>query len=162
MGDLYGNKPHVNARFLFSQGIVHKDYLLHLYNLFQSYCPQGPIIKNPMPDKRTGKVYSTMYFNTYSLFCFNDLYNLFYPLGKKVIPLNIAELLTPLGLCYWICDDGCFDKTNRAVILCTESFTIEEVNLLASVLTDKFHLKCTVNKRTNGFRTPAGQEDRSI
>ena len=31
-----------------------------------------------------------------------------YSEGKKIVPLNIGELLTALGLCYWICDDGSF------------------------------------------------------
>jgi len=155
LGDLYMQRRSnltLSVRLTFCQGLVHKDYLMHLYELFKTYGAMSPQIYNGAPDKRTGKTYNYIRFNTYSLFCFNDLYNIFYPLGKKVIPHNIAELLTPLGLCYWICDDGCFDKTSRAVILCTESFTIEEVNLLASVLVDKFHLKCAVNKRTNGFR----------
>lgn len=153
LGDLYAQqKISVNARLLFEQGIVNNDYIYYLYELFKSYCSLAPRTTSRLPDKRTGKIYSSTKFQTYALPCFNDLYNLFYPQGKKVIPLNIAELLTPLGLCYWICSDGWFNKTDRAVILCTESFTIEEVNLLVSVLTDKFSLKCNVNKRTNGFR----------
>jgi hypothetical protein len=65
---------------------------------------------------------------------------------------NIGDLLTPLSLAYWICDDGCFHKTQRSLILCTNSFTLEEVNLLMSVLNNKFNLQCTINKHGNGFR----------
>jgi hypothetical protein len=79
-------------------------------------------------------VYSKIYFGTYSLPCFNELYSLFYFEGVKVVPENIFELLTPLSLCYWICDDGGFNKRNRAVILSTQSFTQAEVGLLAKVL----------------------------
>jgi hypothetical protein len=39
---------------------------------------------------------------------------------KKVVPLNIDELLTPLGLCYWICDDGSFCKRDKAITLNTK------------------------------------------
>ena len=76
--------------------------------------------------------------------CFNELYNLFYVEGKKIVPLNIAELLTPLGLCYWICDDGCLK--NKGVALNTQSFSLEEVELLMSVLVNKFNFKCTIYK----------------
>jgi hypothetical protein len=48
---------------------------------------------------------------------------------KKIVPLNIGELLTPIGLAYWIADEGCFCKSSQRVILCTESFTLKEVNL---------------------------------
>jgi len=67
-----------------------------------------------------------------------------------VVPLNIAELLTLLGLAYWLCDDGSFCKTSQRVILCTESFTLAEVTLLANTLNDKWDLKCYINKTNNG------------
>ncbi len=155
LGDLNSRKQtkNINPMLRFAQGIVHEKYLLHLFDLFGEYSGMSqPLTVNKPIDKRTGKVYSSIYFHTYSLPCFEDLYNLFYGAGKKVIPQNIAELLTPLGLCYLICDDGCFDKTNRAVIICTECFLKSEVELLASVLIDKFNLKCTVIKKQDGFR----------
>ena len=65
-----------------------------------------PKITNRLPDKRTGKIYSRISFNTYSLPCFNEFYNLFYSEGKKVVPVNILELLSPLSVAYWLCDDG--------------------------------------------------------
>jgi len=52
------------------------------------------------PDIRTGKIYSQVYFNTYSLSCFNYYRDLFYVDGVKRIPLNIGELLTPVSLAY--------------------------------------------------------------
>lgn len=124
---------------------------MHLYELFQTYVTKAPKINNPLPDKRTGKVYSTLTFYSYALPCFNELYELFYVDGKKVIPSNIAELLTPLSLAYWLCDDGCFFKRDRVIIICTNSFTWAEVNLLANLLNSKFNLQCTINKQGSGF-----------
>jgi hypothetical protein len=95
-----------NARLRFEQGTVHKEYLVHLYTKFSPFCPQEPIIRELQPNKRTGKVYSAIWFNTYSLPCFNEFYNLFYLDGIKIVPQNIAELLTPIGLAYFISDDG--------------------------------------------------------
>nr|QVG61556.1 hypothetical protein [Rhizoctonia sp.] len=99
----------------------------------------------------TGKIFSRVKFSTRALPCFNELYELFYPLGKKIVPLNIAELLTPLGLAYWVCDDGSFCKRDRVVIINTQGFSEQEVNFLAKILNDKFKLNCTVNKNRNGF-----------
>jgi len=108
LGDLHFQKTKsaVNPTLCFIQGCVHKEYLDHLYEKFKELCPSGPKIQNPKPDTRTGKVYSVIYFRTSALPCFIELYNLFYHGGEKVVPLNIGELLTPLGLAYWICDDG--------------------------------------------------------
>lgn len=71
------------------------------------------------------------------------------------MPLNIDSLLTPLGLCYWLCDDGSFNKTSQLVVICTDSFSLEEVKLLANTLNKKFNLECYVNKTAKnrkGFR----------
>jgi len=97
-------------------------------------------------------VYSSIRFQTYSLPCFNELYSLFYVDGQKVVPGNIAELMTPLSLAYWLCDDGSFSKRDQSIYLCTDSFALAEVQLLVSLLTGKFNLQCTINKHGNGFR----------
>ena len=95
--------------------------MYHLYELFEHYCSNAPKLQNFAPDKRTGKVYNNIWFNTYSLPCFVEFYNLFYPDGKKIVPENLEALFTPLSLAYWICDDGCFHKTQRSLYLCTNS-----------------------------------------
>ena len=79
------------------------------------------------------------------------MYELFYPMGKKIVPLNIKDLLTPFGLCYWICDDGSFCQRDRAIVLNTQGFSLEEVELLISALTDKFDIKCTIKKERNSY-----------
>ena len=87
MGDLCAQKRTINSItcLLFEQGLVHKDYIFHLYELFESYCRSTFKISNRLPDKRTGNVYKRITFNTYSLPCFNSFYDLFYPEGKKFL-----------------------------------------------------------------------------
>jgi hypothetical protein len=80
-----------------------------LYSIFKDYTASAPKIVNNFPHPKTGKCYNSILFYTYSLPCFNELYDLFYvsPLGrKKMVPINIFNLLTPLSLAYWIADDG--------------------------------------------------------
>ncbi len=171
LGDLNIEKQKggVNARLRFEQGVIHKEYLFHLYSIFQEYCSQVPMIqtRNPLSNNKTGKIHNSIRFKTYSLPCFNELYNLIYPAngslaGRKIVPLIIEELLTPLGLAYWICDDGSFCQTYRVVILNTQGFTKEEVELLAKTLNDKWDLKCTINKDGNGYRIRIPQKSLPI
>lgn len=74
---------------------------------------------------------------------------------KKIIPSNIQDLLTPRGLAHLIMGDGfCY---NGVIILCTESFTKEEQELLITALDKKYGIKATLNKRVSssgveGFR----------
>lgn len=139
LGDLYARKRTKtgNTLLMFEQGTVHKDYIYHLYDLFSNYCRTAPKLKTRAPDKRTGVIYSSISFQTYSLPCFNELFHMFYLEGRKVVPSNIAELLTPLSLAYLICDDGSWAKSLKRVVLYTNSFTLEEVNLLAQVINAK-------------------------
>nr|QWC53673.1 LAGLIDADG homing endonuclease [Rhizoctonia solani] len=113
------HKLGINPRLVFVQGLINKDYLLHLYDLFKTYSPQEPTISDMSPHRRTGKVYSKIYFSTYSLPCFLELYNLFYVAGTKIVPSNIEVLFTPLSLVYLICDDGSFCQRDKAIILNT-------------------------------------------
>ena len=138
LGDLNATKVYVNPLFRFYQGLIHKDYIDHLYELFKIYCLSEPKVHNRSADPRTGKIYSSVSFNTCSLPCFNYLYNLFYVDGEKILPSNIGELLTPLSLAYWICDDGGFCQRDRVVVLNTQEFSLKEVELLVKVLGDKF------------------------
>ena len=87
-----------NTYLQFGQGIIHKNYLFHLYDLFKNYCNSEPKISSTKPDRRTGKVYTRITFYTYSLPCFNYYHELFYVDKVKRIPLNIGELLTFRGL----------------------------------------------------------------
>jgi len=67
-------------------------------------------------------------------------------MGRRSIQNNPSG---PAGLAFWLADDGSFHIRERSVILCTNGFALEDVKLLTSVLTNKFNLKCTINKSRN-------------
>lgn len=95
-------------------------------------------------DKRTNKVYTSIRIFTYSLPCSNYYHELFYVNGVKKVPLNIGELTTPFGLAYWTMDEGA--RHGPGFILCTHSYTLEEVQLLIKVLKGNLDLNCTYHK----------------
>lgn len=101
--------------------------------------------------KRTGNVYETILFYTYSLPCFTKFCSPFYSAGIKIIPSNIIELLTAWGLCYLISDDGSFCKKSRRITLATNCFSLAEVQLLAQTLRVKFNIVCHINKHGSGY-----------
>lgn len=152
LGDIHAQKRSKNTNVFFEQSILHKDYLMHLYELFKVYCIAEPKLSVRAPSKITGKVYSSLRFQTMALPCFNEFYDLFFLQGPKIVPSNVKDLFTPLSLAYWICDDGTFDKKTQAIILCTECFNLDGVKLLQDVLVDKFKLECTLNARGGGHR----------
>lgn len=152
LGDLSAEKPNdnCNTRLQFKQSLINEKYVFHLYSLFKDFCGSPPLhISKFDPRVNKNKVYSAVKFQTFGLPCFNVYKNLFYDLnGKKVIPSNIEKLLTPVGLAYWFMDDGY--KSQKGLYICTDSFTLKDIEKLIKVLQNKFDLKCSYHRVTNG------------
>lgn len=97
--------------------------------------------------------------------CFTELHSFFYPKDVKVIPKNIYELLTPVALArprflceplsrftqktHLIMGDG--STKNTGLILCTDSYSIQDVVRLMNVLIIRYDLKCSLHKSSNGL-----------
>jgi hypothetical protein len=47
-------------------------------------------------------------------------------------------------------DDGY--KSGKGLYICTESFSLNEIKILINILINKFNLKCSYHKVTNGYR----------
>lgn len=84
-------------------------------------------------------------------------YELFYkanPEGKyiKIIPLNIEELISPVVLAHLIMGDGNLKQPDKIIRIYTNSFTQEEVGLLALAITRKLNiLTKVVHDRNNQY-----------
>ena len=69
---------------------------------------------------------------------------MFYKKGQKVISREIEKYITSLALAIWIMDDGGWAKPGFKIA--TNSFKLEEVQFLAEILKNKFHLDCTIQE----------------
>ena len=67
----------------------------------------------------------------------------------KTVPLNIGELLTDVGLAFWIMDDG-GSGSNGTLNLHTESYNYNEVNLLIRVLKKNFNVDSRISLKRPG------------
>jgi hypothetical protein len=141
-------KPGCNANYVMT--LKSKDYIYHLWeNIYSSICTST--LPRPWPNPKSGKQPTQYNFSSKTLPALSLLHSQWYKWSEaenkfiKIVPLNIEELLTPIGLAHWIMDDGF--KVGNGVGLCTESFTFEEVSLLKKVLEDKFKLIITMNVR---------------
>jgi len=159
-GSLEKRKPNHNTRLRIDQTYPGQQaYVKFLYNLFKPLCGKEPVIFVRKPDKRTGKVYSSIAFKTYNLPCLNEFYTLFYQNSgqlhskgdmrfTKIVLSNIQDLLTPMALAHWVMGDG-FYTADKTVILCTESFSIDQIGLLINALSTKFGITAGIQKRVS-------------
>jgi hypothetical protein len=105
LGDAHMRKFNINinsrsnARIRFLQSLEQADFIYHLYELFKEFTYTEPKTNSSLI-KETGNIRHNIYFSTRSLPCFNEMYSLFYENKVKVVPSNIDELLTSVGLAY--------------------------------------------------------------
>ena len=103
------------------------------------YCSSSPTIRNRTRfDKQTIE----LEFFTRSLPCFTKLHSLFYVNKVKIIPDNIYEILTPVALAHLIMGDGSVQR--HGLILCTNSFSVQDVVRLMNVLITRYRLECSL------------------
>ena len=97
LGDLHIRRRATNTCLNFKQSYINKDYILHLYSIFEEFCKTPPRSYN---QALNGNVYTSIVFDTLTYPAFNFYHETFYKDKKKVVPLNINELLTARGLAY--------------------------------------------------------------
>jgi hypothetical protein len=69
--------------------------------------------------------------------------------GIKIVPTDIADHLTPLGLAHWYMQDGS-KTTDNGIIFATLCFSEAEIQLLIQTLSTKLGLNCTQQKMATG------------
>ncbi len=97
--------------------------------------------------KKYNKTYTSYYFNTLTFPSFTEIYSNWYIIinnkNVKILLKNIGELLISRAIVYWIMCDDYFHKTNKTIIISTDSFNLNEVNTLRYILLSKYNIKST-------------------
>jgi hypothetical protein len=132
------------ARLGFEQSGSHSAYFWSVFCSLAHYCSSFPTIRNRT---RLCKQTISLQVFTRGLPCFTELHYLFYPNGVKVIPVDIYELLTPEALAHWIQGDGSVRR--YGLILCTNSYSLEDVVRLMNVLMIRYRLDCSIHAYTS-------------
>lgn len=154
LGDGHIEQPYITprARLKIEQRARAHAYVVWLYGIFRAWVRNG-IKSREVVLSTTHMSYQKNYFTTYAHEEFLPYRQLFYPTGKKIVPHNIGELLTPVGLATWFMDDGSVKShQSKGRILNTHSFSHEEVNLLCEVLRNKFSLRAWPRKQRDGVQ----------
>ena len=97
-GWLYINKSG-NTLLGFKQSINKSEFFFSVFNKFSHYCSAYPILTSTTikGNKFVGIQFATRVFP-----CFTEWYNIFYKNNKKIVPLDLYNLLTYEELAYWI------------------------------------------------------------
>lgn len=99
LGDAYAERHGHGTRFCFQQEHLNNPYLLWFHNYLSElgYCTTTiPILTTRLG--KGGKLRYISRFKTYTFTSFNWIHTSFYKDGKKVIPIDIGDYLSPLAL----------------------------------------------------------------
>ena len=141
-GIYYRNQNSRRHAFQFGQGSrAHEEYVDHVYRIFEGWVRRPPHTRTRNFVLKTGELGTSREFVTISHPIFDWYAQAFYRNGKKGLPLQIEDWITPRTVAYWYMDDGSIkSKDSKGLIFNTQGFTKEEVEKLASLLESKLGL----------------------
>jgi len=141
LGDAY---VYPLGKICFEQSNKQSDYLNWKYNLLRklAYPKIATVFRL---DRRNGVVSESKRFFLRQYF--RKFRQLFYPDGVKTIPIQtLKKWFTPLSLAVWYMDDGHLEK-HKYPTIATESYRLEDLNDIISLLKNKFKLNCLLDKK---------------
>lgn len=146
LGDAY---VYPLGKICFEQSNKQSDYLNWKYSRLRRLA-YPKIATVSRLDRRNGVVSESERFFLRQYF--RKFRQLFYPDGKKTIPIQILEKwLTPLSLAVWYMDDGHLEK-HKYPTIATESYRLEDLNKIISLLKYKFRLDCLLSEKKKRLR----------
>lgn len=160
-GTMRIGKGAINANFKVEHGLRQKDYVMWKYSLLKNFVSTEP--KESYRYDESGERYKkSWWFRTVRHPLLTNIYHRFYigdgyRTGRKIIPKDIGNDLTPLALAVWIMDDGSYEKGR--IHISTYSFELLEICLLLNILQKQYGiLMRSYRDRDKGYCIYSNQE----
>lgn len=137
-------------RFQYIHRVEDYGWASHCYDQLKKHIPLSPPKYGKVMDARLKKGYSERFIvqsRTHEIII--DLWNIWYPSGKKSLPFSfIEEYLDKRALAWWYQDDGHLKIVNGTIsklILSTDGFSSEENTRLCQLLFHRFKLQLSMD-----------------
>lgn len=148
LGDASIRQREKNSCFRFSHSLKQKEYIKWKLNILKDFRISEYTERSRIVNQR--KV-DMIYLSTKTHPIFNYHRKLFYGNGKKTITKEILNKLNPQSLAIWVCDDGSYETSQGYIILCTNSYTLEEHRLMKEFFKERFNLDPTIGFRDGKY-----------
>jgi len=133
-------------RLKVEHSVEQREYLEWVYGYFKEWVRTAPSLKY-----KNGKPFS-YWFTTYTHPLFVSYAKLFYQGRQKIVPPNLREHLTSLGLSVWFMDDGSRkSERHRTYIIHTVGFGKEEQGILQGTLLKEFNIQTTLHRQKEKY-----------
>lgn len=130
----------------YAEGGSNQAYLTWKHEFISKYMECSFQQKTAKPHVRSGKCYTAWWLRTKAYPILNELHGLWYPDGKKIVPMDyVMRHFSPLAFVVWACDDGHRDQSG--LLLYTMAFSEVETKALAELI--ESHFDVAVNVRSD-------------
>jgi len=148
LGDASIRQREKNSCFRFSHSIKQKRYCEFKRDILKNFnISEFREVKRKIKDSFIHAVD----FSTKTHPIFNYYKKLFYKDGRKIISEEILNQLNARSLAFWICDDGSYNNSQGYIILCTNSYSLKEHQLMKKFFNDRFGLDPTIGFRDKKY-----------
>lgn len=148
LGDASIRQREKNSCFRVSHSLKQKDYINFKFNLLKNFkFSEFKETKRKIKKKNI----DVIDLSTHTHPVFNYYRNLFYKNGKKIITKDMLNKLNPRSLAFWICDDGSYNNRQGYIVLCTNSFSLNEHRLMKKLFNERFGLDPTIGFRDGKY-----------
>lgn len=152
MGDAYLQSNGLNARLRFEHSLNQERYILWKFNLLKNIFKESAIVKINRIHPKTKQEYKYVRCQSKTLPELKEIKDIFYPEGKKIVPLNLKEYLAePISLAIWFMDDGYYYLRDKCGYLYLGNVTKQEAEVCSDALQNNFSLKTKVLAKKKGY-----------
>lgn len=148
IGDAYIRQRETNCNFRVSHSKKQEEYLLWKYKVMREFT-----LSEPKWNSREirGRMEKMLELATFTHPVFNYYRKLFYKNDIKTIIRNTLEFLNPRSLAIWICDDGSYNNKQGYIVLCTNSYSLEEHKIMKKYFNEVWGLDPTIGFRDGKY-----------
>lgn len=136
-----------NPRISLKQSMKNFKFLWNTFIKLSKLCSTYPYSTKTI---KRGKLFFGICFQTRQLKCLYEIYEIMYDKDKKVIKPILFDYIDYIVIAYWIMGAGA--KRNKGIILCTDSFSLQEIVLLINILKIKLDIDCFIHYDNNKYR----------
>lgn len=146
LGDTHLSKKYINGNTsgTCNHCLKQEEFIFTKYNYLKNIS-QIPYLVDKHDDRLKTPDYQQWYWYINSNPALNDIYDKFYKNKIKYINKELFEQIEALGLAIWYMDDGSKYQDYGGYLLCTHSFSKEDLDIIQEVLLFKFNINTSIN-----------------
>ena len=148
-GSLKIQKGYKNARLSFRHSDIQREYFLWKVNALSEEGVFGSVTEQK-PDGYSKE--EKLLFQSQSTESLTEIFQLTNKSRKFTIRRKWLNMMTPLSLAIWWCDDGSLISNSRKGVFCSEGFDYDSHKILARYFLIKWGIECHIGeiKKKNG------------